>query len=97
MAGYICETDPTRSSGVDSAVAKSQTLDFLFMIDISPSMGNMIAAVKSGFMKLQQEIVKTDADAYFSIVQFGGPAQLRLPLTVRLPPIYLELTPTELV
>ena len=74
---------PRAEAGVlTGAGASAQTVDFVFIIDASPSMSNNITAVKNGMGSFVTDLDAAGVDARFAIVLFGatGP-ELILDLT----------------
>ncbi|NNE36712.1 MAG: VWA domain-containing protein [Gammaproteobacteria bacterium] len=55
--------------------------DFVFVIDATGSMGGEINAVKNGFSGFVNGLDTNNIDARFSVVLFGGPAELVLDFT----------------
>ena len=57
------------------------TTDFVFIIDATASMAGEIAGVRNGFSQFVSDLDAAGADARYSIVLFGGDAELVLDLT----------------
>jgi hypothetical protein len=70
-----------KATVVCNSTLVNKPVDFLFLIDGSPSMCTYISAITAGFESFTQKLVSSNVDYQFGIVVFGGSPQLLSPLT----------------
>ena len=90
MTDFTSEYECSNSAG-------TVVVDYLFLIDLSPSMNpllkgihqsasqyrsHMHLGVKLGVHKFLDNLQKLDSNVRFGIVSFGGVPQIRMPFTV---------------
>lgn len=80
LADYKCAQTSTTNGSQDGT--SKPIVDFLFIVDVSPSMTSLINGVKSGLADFVKSIANSEVDATFGLVSFGGVPGVRSPFVV---------------